>query len=173
VVRLFWTMRQPAGSEETTSAGFGRPVYPNLRAESHAFSDFAVYSPGGSPLFGTAPKRLVPGRSPPRVSSACSGAPQIGRFFSAAEQEEALRGCGSGTIWVARLRRRSGWSAGASPLEGSIPSSASHRGGSPAWISTALTMDAGPRTRRPRPAIESHHSSGHESSGALKPVFHH
>src|SRR5207244_3671994 len=61
VVHLFWTSRQANGFMSTNAHGFDRPVYPNLRAETHAFSDLAVYNQVSPALFGEgASARLVP-----------------------------------------------------------------------------------------------------------------
>ncbi len=91
VVRLFWTMREPAGGE-VTSCCFDRPVYPNLRAAAHAFSDVALYTPSeGGVLFTAATEAHFARRSTVTASffNVLGVRPELGRFFTAAEQESS------------------------------------------------------------------------------------
>ncbi len=89
VVRLFWTMREPAG-DEVTSCCFDRPVYPNLRAAARAFTDVALYTPADrGTLFTAATQAHFASRS--NVTATFFGVlgvqPELGRFFTTAEQE--------------------------------------------------------------------------------------
>jgi putative ABC transport system permease protein len=92
VVRLFWTMRQPAGNEVTSATAFDRPVYPNLGAEAHAFDGIALYSShGGGALVGDGPDAHLARRTYATASlfGVPGVRPEVGRFFTTNEQEEA------------------------------------------------------------------------------------
>ena len=89
VVRLFWTMRMPAGNEVTTAA-FDQRAYANLEVEARAFSGIAMYTGAyKGTLFGEgSAARLVPQASATANFMSVLGAnPQIGRFFTREEQE--------------------------------------------------------------------------------------
>jgi predicted permease len=89
VVRLFWTMRTPAGNDVTTAA-FDARVYANLEVESRAFFGIAMYraSYKGTLIGQGSAARLVSQASATSNFMSVLGAePQIGRFFTRDEQE--------------------------------------------------------------------------------------
>ena len=89
VFRLYWTSRKPDGGEITSSRGFDRPVFPNLRAKATTFSGLAMYSRPSASLFGSGPTA----RQLPRASATgelfplLGVKPALGRFFTQAETE--------------------------------------------------------------------------------------
>src|SRR5512143_1409964 len=88
VVRLFWTMRMPAGNE-VTAAAFDQRVYANLEVEARAFSGIAMYTSSyKSTLFGegNAARLVARASATSNFMSVLGANPQVGRFFTREEQ---------------------------------------------------------------------------------------
>jgi predicted permease len=89
VVRLYWTAPKPDGGEVTSSRGFDRPVFPNLRAKTTMFSALAMYTTvslarmGAEPSVTRVPRSSVTGGFFPLLGVQ----PELGRFFTQAETE--------------------------------------------------------------------------------------
>ncbi|HEY4219304.1 MAG TPA: ADOP family duplicated permease [Gemmatimonadaceae bacterium] len=88
VVRLYWSMQQPAG-ETTTMAAFDPHVYANLLVEARDFSGLAMYSdpyPGRVLGEGTGARIVSSATATANLMSVLGARPALGRFFTADEQ---------------------------------------------------------------------------------------
>jgi putative ABC transport system permease protein len=86
VVRLFWTMRAPAGGDQTV-ATLDFTLYANILAESHAFSAIGQFSGARPTLFGPEDNlRFVQRESAsPAFFTVLGVRPALGRFFTEEE----------------------------------------------------------------------------------------